>query len=127
MAASPAVEGRLNRPRLKEELRPIFAPVRAGGICCCDPKKKESGIGVVGIIRGAKYEIVPRRFRHMLCQPGLALLHPSQNLAHGRALACQGIPIGPLLKRFLHCYLPRAAVVSYGQGLFHDHLESGGL
>jgi len=115
MAASSAVQRRLNRPWLKKKLRPIFAPLRAIGVMRRDPKQKESGIGVVGIVSEAKYEIVASRFRHMLCQPGLPLPDPSQNLAHGRALAFEGIPIGPLLKRFLRRYLARAARASYGE------------
>jgi hypothetical protein len=43
------------------------------------------------------------------------------------ALACHSIPIGPLLKRFLHRYLPRAAAVGYGEGPFHHDVECGGL
>ena len=108
MAASPAAQRSLNRPWLKEKLRPIFAPLRAIGVMRRDAKEKESCIGVVGIVSEAKYEIVARRFRQMLCQPGLALPNPSQNLAHGRALAFEGIPIGPLLKRFLRRDLARA-------------------
>jgi hypothetical protein len=78
MAASSAAQRSLNSPWLKKKLRPIFAPLRAIGVMHRDPKQKESGIGVVGIVSEAKYEI--RRFRRMLCQPGFALLDPSQNL-----------------------------------------------
>jgi hypothetical protein len=126
MAASSAAQRSQNRPWLEKKLRPIFAPLRAIGVMRRDPKQKESGIGVVGIVNEAKYEIVPKRFRHMLCKPGLALPDPSQNLAHGWALACQGIPIDPLLKRFLYRDLAGAAAISHGEGLFHDHLERGG-
>ena len=108
MAASPAAQRSLNRPWLKKKLRPIFAPLRAIGVVRRDPKQEESGIGVVGIASEAKYGMVASRFRQMLGQPGLALPDPSQNLAHGRALAFEGIPIGPLLKRFLRRDLARA-------------------
>ena len=127
MAASSAAQRSLNRPWLEKELRSIFAPLRAIGVMRRDPKQKEGGIGVVGIVSEAKYEIVPRRFRHMLCKPGLALPDPSHNLAHGWALACQGIPIDPLLKRFLHRDLAGAAPVIYSEGLLHDHFESRGV
>jgi len=126
MAASSAVQRRLNRPWLKKKLRPIFAPPRAIGVMRRDAKEKESGIGVVGIVSEAKYEIVPRRFRHMLCQPRLALPDPFPNLAHGHTFACQGIPIGPPLKCFLYRDLAGAAPVIYDEGLVHDHLERGG-
>jgi hypothetical protein len=49
----------------------------------------------------------------MLRQPSLALHDPFQNLALGHALPCHSIAISPLLKRFLHRYLPRAAVGTY--------------
>ena len=49
MAAAPAAEGRLNRPRPKQEVRPIFAPARAIGVVRRDPKKEESRICIVGI------------------------------------------------------------------------------
>jgi len=62
----------------------------------------------------------------MLRQPRLALHDPFHNLTRSHTLAGQGISIGPLLKCFLHCDLAGAAVVGYGQGLVHDHLESGG-
>jgi hypothetical protein len=126
MAASSAAQRSLNRPWLEKKLRPVSAPLRAIGFMRRDPQQKESGIGVVGIVSEAKYEIVPRRFRHMLCQPRLALPDPFHNLAHGHALACQGIPIGPLLKRFLYRDLAGAASVIYDEGLVHDHLERGG-
>ena len=48
IAASPAAESGLNRPRLKEELRPVGANVRARGIWRCDTQKQESSIRVVG-------------------------------------------------------------------------------
>ncbi len=65
IAASPSAEGGLNRPRLKEELRPVTANVRARGIRCCDQKKQESGIRVVGIGRDVMLDRPPRRFRRM--------------------------------------------------------------
>ena len=108
MAASSAAERGLNRPWLKKKLRPIFATLCAIGVMRRNPQQKESGIGVVGIVSEAKYEIVPGRFRQMLCQPGLALHDPSHNLAHGHTFACQGIPIGPPLKCFLYRDLARA-------------------
>jgi hypothetical protein len=51
MAAPPAAKGRLNRPRLKEELRPVLAKFRARRIGRRDPEQQESGIRVVGIGR----------------------------------------------------------------------------
>jgi hypothetical protein len=63
----------------------------------------------------------------MLRQPSLALYDPFRNLALGHSLACQGILIGPLLKRFLHRYLPRAATVGYGEGFFRRDVECGAL
>src|SRR5258708_4981817 len=127
IAASPAAESRLNRPRLKEELRPVGANVRAFGIWRCDPQKQESSVRVVGIGRSVKLDRPPRRFRRMLRQPSLALHDPFRNLALGHALACHSIAIGPLLKRFLHRYLPRAVLVRYGEGFFHQDCERGAL
>jgi hypothetical protein len=49
----------------------------------------------------------------MLRQPSLALHDPFRNLALGHALACHRIAISPLLKRFLHHYLPLGAVVGH--------------
>ena len=49
MAASSAAQRSLNRPRLKEEVRPIFAPARTIGVVRRDPKKEESRICIVGI------------------------------------------------------------------------------
>ena len=122
--AAPAAQRSLNRPWLKKKLRPIFAPLRAIGVVRRDPQQKESRIGVVRIVRVVDRQ--PRRFRRMLREPRFTLHDPFHNLALGHTLTCQGILIGPLLKRFLHCHLPRAAVVGYGQGLVHNHLERGG-
>src|SRR5258705_3305643 len=60
IAASPAAKSGLNRPRLKEELRPVGANVRARGIWRCDTQKQESSIRVVGI------KIVPDKKRSRL-------------------------------------------------------------
>src|SRR5713101_3879872 len=87
IATPPAAESGLNRPRLKEELRPVGANVR-----------------VVGIWRREKLDRPPRRFPRMLGQPSLALHDPLRNLALGHALACHSIAISPLPKRFLHRY-----------------------
>jgi hypothetical protein len=127
IAASPAAESGLNRPRLKEELRPVGANVRAFGIWRCDPQKQESSVRVVGIGRSVKLDRPPRRFRRMLRQPSIALHDPFRNLALGHALACHSIAISPLPKRFLNRYFPRAAVVGHGEGLFHQDVESGAL
>jgi hypothetical protein len=81
IAASPAAEGRLNRPRLKEELFPVGANVCAGGIWRCDPEKQKSSIRVVGIGRDVTRDRRPRRFRRMLRQPSLAIHDPFQNLS----------------------------------------------
>ena len=64
--ASPSAEGRLNRPRLKEELRPVCANVCARGIRRRDPEKHESSIRVVGIRRDVMRDRLPGRFRRML-------------------------------------------------------------
>ena len=88
ITASPAVESRLNRPRLKEELFPVGANVCARGIWRCDPEKQKSSIRVVGIGRDVTRDRRPRRFRRILRQPSLALHDPFQNLALGHALAC---------------------------------------
>jgi len=127
IAASPAAKRGLNRPRLKEELRPVGANVRASGIWRCDTQKQESSIRVVGIRRREKLDRPPRRFPRMLGQPSLALHDPLRNLALGHALACHSIAISPLPKRFLHRYFPRGAVVGHGEGLFHQDVESGAL
>jgi hypothetical protein len=125
LAAAPSAEGGLNRPWLKEELRSVGANVRARGIRRCDSEKHKSSIRVVGIRRGEKRDHLPRYFWSMLRHPSLALHDPFHNLAHGHALACYGIAISSLLKRLLHRDLPRAALVGYGEGFFHDDVESG--
>jgi hypothetical protein len=43
------VEGCLNRPRLKEKLRPVSNKFRARRIGRRDPEQQKSGIRVVGI------------------------------------------------------------------------------
>jgi hypothetical protein len=39
LAAPPAAESRLNRPRFKQKLRPVGANVGAGGVRRCDPEQ----------------------------------------------------------------------------------------
>jgi hypothetical protein len=90
----------LNRPRLKEKLRPLQAKVRTGGIMCCDAKKQESGICVVGIGRDLTSNL-RLRFRRMLRLPSLVLSNPFQYIALCRAVAFQGLLKSLLLKRFL--------------------------
>jgi Uncharacterised protein family (UPF0149) len=56
----------LDRPRLKEQLRPIPGMVRARGISRSDPEKRKGGIRVVGIGCRANCDLLPRWFRRIL-------------------------------------------------------------
>src|SRR5258705_3164824 len=92
-----------------------------------NPEQQESRVRVVGIWRDVTRDRRQGCFWPMLQQPCLALGDPLQNLALGHALACQGILIDPVLKRFLHRRFSRDAMTGYGEGLFHNDIEYGGL
>ena len=100
MAAAPTTECFLNRPRLKEKLRPLQANVRPRWIWRCDPKQLENSIRVVWVGRDLTNNLRPRR-RCILRQPGLAFTDPFQYVALCLAVAFQGLLKGLLLKRFL--------------------------
>jgi hypothetical protein len=83
LSAPPAAEGRLNRPRLKQQLRAVGTNVRARRIGRRDPEQQDSGIRVVGIGRDVTYDCLPRCFWLMLHQPFVTLGDPFQEFALG--------------------------------------------
>jgi len=123
LATSPAAEGRLNSPWLKEKLRPVFAQFRARRVVGCDTEEQQRGIRIVRIVRDIMRDRRRRWLWSILLQPSLALYDPFHDLAHSHALACQGILIGSMLKCLLHRDLTGADFVIYGQSLFYQHLE----